>query len=107
MQTEPHRLETKSADSAAAIEEFNRAFEAYKEENEAKLAEIKSKLGADVLTTEKLARIDATLDSQKRILDRINLERARPRLGGERSDHLGHEHRRRSAFTCAPAKRLG
>jgi HK97 family phage major capsid protein len=90
---EQHGLETKSAESAVAIEDFNRAFEAYKEENDAKLAQIETKLGADVLTTEKLARIDAALNSQQRVLDRMNLERARPRLGAERSDHLGHEHK--------------
>ncbi|MBV8850677.1 MAG: phage major capsid protein [Methylobacteriaceae bacterium] len=87
------RLETKSAESAVAIEDFNRAFESYKETNDLKLAQIEAKLGPDVVTTEKLARIDAALDSQKRVLDRMNLERARPALGGGRGDHLGHEHK--------------
>ncbi len=90
MQTEHHRLETKSADIAAEYEDFNRAFQAYKEQNDATLAEIKSKLTPDVLTTEKLARIDAALNSHQRVLDRFNLERARPALGGGRSEHLGH-----------------
>ena len=91
---EQYGLETKSADSAAAVEEFNRAFEAYKEENDAKLAQIETKLGADVVTEEKLARIDAALNSQQRVLDRMNLERARPRIGGDRTgNHLGHEHK--------------
>src|SRR5436305_4801449 len=93
MQTEPHCLETKSAETAVAVEDFNRAFAAYKETNDAKLAEIEAKLGPDVVTEEKLARIDAALDTQKRVLDRMNLERARPRLSGERGDQLGGEHK--------------
>jgi HK97 family phage major capsid protein len=93
MQTEPHRLETKSAETAAAYEDFNRAFAAYKETNDAKLAEIEAKLGPDVITEEKLARIDAVLDTTKRRLDRMNLDRARPQLGPERGDHLGGEHK--------------
>jgi len=91
--SEHHRLEAKSANIAAEYEDFNRAFEAYKEQNDATLAEIKSRLGPDVLTTEKLARIDAALDSHQRVIDRINLDRARPRLGAERTDHVGHEHK--------------
>src|SRR5947209_19268792 len=91
---EQHGLETKSAETAAAAyEDFNRAFAAYKETNDAKLAEIEAKLSPDVITDEKLARIDAELDSQKRRLDRMNLDRARPQLGPERGDHLGHEHK--------------
>src|SRR5438270_13561413 len=90
---EHQRLETKSAETAAAYEDFNRAFAAYKETNDTKLAEIEAKLGPDVVTEEKLARIDAELDTQKHRLDRMNIESARPRLGGERGDHLGHEHK--------------
>ena len=71
MQTEQYRLETKSAETAAAYEDFNRAFAAYRETNDAKLAEIEAKLGPDVITEEKLARIDAVLDTTKRRLDRM------------------------------------
>ena len=65
----------------AVIEEFSRAFEAFKETNDARLAEIEGRLGADVVTEEKLARIDAALDQAKTRLDRISLDRARPPLG--------------------------
>ncbi len=65
-----------------AIEEFARAFEAFKETNDARLAEIEDRLTADVVTEEKLARIDAALDQARHRLDRISLDRARPPLGG-------------------------
>ncbi len=66
----------------AVIDEFARAFEAFKESNDVRLAEIETRLTADVVTEEKLARIDAALDQAKTRLDRISLDRARPPLGG-------------------------
>ena len=45
---------------------------------------ISSRLTADVVTEEKLARIDAALDQAKNRLDRISLDRARPPLGARR-----------------------
>ncbi|MBD8906830.1 phage major capsid protein [Methylorubrum zatmanii] len=64
------------------LDEFARAFEAFKETNDTRLAEIEHRLTADVVTEEKLARIDAALDHAKTRLDRISLDRARPPLGG-------------------------
>jgi HK97 family phage major capsid protein len=66
----------------AVLDEFGRAFEAFKEANDARLCEIETRLTADVVTEEKLARIDAALDQAKNRLDRISLDRARPPLGG-------------------------
>ena len=73
--------ETKSADPTAAVEEVARAFEAFKEGNDARLAEIDRRLCADVVTEEKVARIDATLDATKARLDRLALDGRRPALG--------------------------
>ena len=73
--------ETKSADPTAAFEEFARAFEAFKEGNDARLAEIDRRLCADVVTEEKVARIGATLDATKARLDRLALDGRRPALG--------------------------
>ncbi|CAO4184337.1 phage major capsid protein [Methylorubrum aminovorans] len=66
----------------AVLDEFARAFEAFKEANDTRLSEIETRLTADVVTEEKLARIDAALDQAKGRLDRISLDRARPPLGG-------------------------
>jgi HK97 family phage major capsid protein len=90
-------LEIKSApdDVAAAFDEFARAFEAFRDTNDTRLAEIETRLGADVVTEEKLQRIDAAVDDAKRRLDRLTLERARPPLGGaaEPKDPLLAEHK--------------
>ena len=76
--------ENKSADPdvGAAFEEFNRAFAAFRETNDERLHQMETRIGADPLTQEKLARIDTALDEQKRRVDDIAVERARPRIGG-------------------------
>lgn len=76
-------IETKShpADVTHAFEDFARAFEAFKDANDTRLGEIETRLGSDVVSEEKLTRIDAALDEAKRRLDRLALERARPPLG--------------------------
>lgn len=76
-------IETKShpADVAQAFEDFARAFEAFKDANDTRLGEIETRLTGDVVTEEKLTRIDAALDDAKRRLDRLALDRARPPLG--------------------------
>ena len=43
----------------AVLDEFARAFEAFKEANDVRLSEIETRLTADVVTEEKLIRIDA------------------------------------------------
>jgi HK97 family phage major capsid protein len=76
-------LNTKSADGiASAFEDFSRSFEAFKEANDARIAQMETRLSADVVTVEKLARIDSALDEHRRRLDRVVLDRARPPLGG-------------------------
>ncbi len=76
--------ETKSAaapgEVAVAFEDFTRTFDAFRATNDERLAEIETRLSADVLTEEKLARIDVALDEAKRRLDRVQLDRARPAL---------------------------
>lgn len=79
----------------SALDELATAFAAFKETNEVRLGAIEGRLGADVLTEEKLARIDAALDAARTRLDRISLEQARPPLGqpGPRTDASAHEHK--------------
>ena len=77
-------LELKSADGADladAFGDFMTTFEAFKEANDEKLAEIERRLGADVVTTDKVERISKALDQQKRALDDLSLKRVRPQLG--------------------------
>ena len=77
-------VETKSAGDDI-LADLNRAFAAFKETNDERLTQIENRLGADVVTEEKLARIDHALDETKRRLDRLALDMSRPRIGGASS----------------------
>lgn len=82
-------------DMTVAFAEFMTAFSAYRETNDRRLAEIERGRG-DVVTEEKLARIDEALDRQKSLLDGLVLKAGRPALGGAadgRRSILEVEHR--------------
>ncbi len=84
MDTDTTELETKAGIPSEAVVthgDMMRAFEAFKEANDERLA----KRDADIVLEEKLARINATIDSQGRRLDELTLKAARPALGGERT----------------------
>jgi HK97 family phage major capsid protein len=81
-----NELETKAGIPPEAVvthAEMTRAFEAFKETNDERLA-LTEKRAGDVVLDEKLARIDAAMDAQARRLDEIALKSARPALGGDR-----------------------
>jgi HK97 family phage major capsid protein len=77
----PDGLETKSADMADAFDTFMSTFDAFRNANDEKLAQIERRLAADVVTTEKVERISRSLDEQKHVLDDLALRRVRPALG--------------------------
>jgi HK97 family phage major capsid protein len=81
--TEHSDLETKAGagNVGAAFEDFMRAFEAFKETNDERLAAIERRGAVDALVSDKLARIDRTLDETKRVADELVLKASRPRLG--------------------------
>jgi HK97 family phage major capsid protein len=89
-------METKSA-GEQIVDDLNRAFSAFKEANDERLTQIETRMSADVVTEEKLTRIDQALDETKSRLDRLALDLARPRIGGAApEDHSAREHK--SAF---------
>lgn len=65
----------------AAFDEFMEAFEAFRDTNDQRLADIERKMGSDVVTRDKLDRIDKALDDNRRIMDDLALKKARPALG--------------------------
>jgi HK97 family phage major capsid protein len=72
-----------SPDITNAFDEFLRAFEAFKSANDERLGELE-KRSADVVTEDKVDRINRALDEQKRTLDELTLASARPAIAGER-----------------------
>ncbi len=78
----PQPLETKSADSVDdAFDDFMRGFEEFKATNDDKLAQLERKLSADVVTSDKVERLNRALDEQKRLVDALLTRTRRPPLG--------------------------
>ena len=69
-------------DVAAAFDEFMLAFEAFRAANDERLEQIESQVGPDVVTTEKMDRINRALDEHKRAMDNLVLKQARPSASG-------------------------
>ncbi|MCD7059488.1 phage major capsid protein [Pelagibacterium xiamenense] len=98
IKTDEPRLENKAAatpaggDVNALFAEFMSAFEEFKSTNDARLAEIEKRGGADALFEDKLDRLNALLDGQKAALDKAAVDRARPALEGGRA-HGGDEYK--------------
>jgi HK97 family phage major capsid protein len=96
-----HTPETKagipSGDAQDVYEAMMRTFEEFKSENDERLKAVELRK-ADVLSEEKVARIDAALNTQQQQIDALSLKGARPALGAERasSPHGAREHK--SAF---------
>ncbi len=92
-------LETKAGgDVGSAFEDFMRAFEAFKDTNDQRLDDIERRATADVVTTDKLARIDRSLDETKRVVDEFVVKAQRPHLGGYGAPRTGLGLQHKAAF---------
>ena len=64
-----------------AFGDFMRAFEAFKETNDERVSQLERR-SADVVTTDKVDRLNRALDETRRVVDDLALKAARPHLGG-------------------------
>jgi HK97 family phage major capsid protein len=79
---------------ADAFDGFMGAFEAFKDANDRRIDEIERKLSADVITTEKVDRINKSIDEQKKMIDQFVIRKARPALGrGDAASFEAVEHK--------------
>ena len=85
------------AQALAALDALARGFEAFRQENDARLAALERGRG-DVLVDEKIARIDAALDEARGRLDALQLRAARPPLAGNGPGGDGLDLARKAAF---------
>ena len=85
-------LETKEA-----LENLNRAFEQFKTTNDDRLAEIERKGQADVVTEEKLARLDQDLERLQNMTRRLHAAGQRPGLEGKATE-LGPDLQQKAQF---------
>ena len=85
MESRPSDFEVKASatgEIADAFDDFLRAFEAFKGTNDERLAQLEKRSTADVVTLEKLERINAALDEHKRTVDEMMLRQSRPERAG-------------------------
>ena len=87
-----------SLDVVNAFDEFMSAFDAFKEANDQRLEEIEARITSDVVTEEKVARINRAMDEHKRALDRLTLKGSRPHLGAGKGPLLLEASEHKSAF---------
>jgi len=82
-------------DVALAFEQFMQNFEVFRQENDERIAAMQRGLPADVVTTDKIDRINRALDEQKALVDRLQLKSARPHLSASplyaSGAHLQHK----------------
>ncbi len=78
-----------------AFDEFMNAFEAFKQTNDERLEQVEKRMSADILTGDKLERINRAMDEQKRTMDNLALKSRRPALGrgGHAAGAFASEHR--------------
>jgi HK97 family phage major capsid protein len=89
-----HKAGVVSADAAAVYDEMMRVFESYKAENDQRVAAIERRGAADVLTEEKVARLNDVLDTRQRQLEEMTLKQARPAFGHDQASPLAtREHK--------------
>jgi HK97 family phage major capsid protein len=86
-----NKMAAPSAEVRAALSEFLGAFEAFKDANDRRLAELESKR-ADIVTAHKVERIDRALTEQKAALDRLAINARQPELG-RFPEHAKSEHK--------------
>jgi HK97 family phage major capsid protein len=73
-------MQTDSLESAFG--DFMRTFEAFKDGNDERLAQLERRSSADIVTVEKVDRLNRALDETRRVVDDLALKAARPHLGG-------------------------
>jgi HK97 family phage major capsid protein len=86
-----------SIDINAQYDDLMRAFEAFKETNDERLDEVERRSGADVVTIDRLQRIEDAIDGHKRALDELVLKAQRPHLAGA-TGRTGHSLQHKAAF---------
>ena len=93
-QTPPKTYETKAeqvgydTEINSAFDQFMNAFDEFKQTNDDRLNELEQKASVDVLTEEKLNRLNQAPEDNQNQIDSLLLKSSRPSLNGERNSSL-------------------
>ncbi|MFZ5834028.1 MAG: phage major capsid protein [Pseudomonadota bacterium] len=82
----------------AEFGQFKRTFEAFKNNNDQSIAEIKTRLGEDVLTREQGERLSRELDEHKRRMDEMLLASARPDFAADGAPRGAYDREHKASF---------
>jgi HK97 family phage major capsid protein len=74
---------TNTTELGEAFDEFMQAFEAFKQTNDERLEQVEKRMAADIVTSDKLERINRAMDEHKRAVDSLTLKARRPALGAQ------------------------
>lgn len=88
----------------SAVEPVMTAFDEFKKTNDARLAEIEQKGSADVISEEKLARIDKTLDAYEGLNQKLTLAENQAKAAAEAVDRMEVAMSRISKTSANPAE---
>jgi len=82
-------------ETMVAFGDMMQAFAAFREANDERLAQIEARMSADVVTSEKVDRINRAVDEAKARLDELTLKARRPQLSGgaDETAPLSREHK--------------
>ena len=98
LETKIARPDAQAAEAQPVLDQLMRGWEAFKESNDRRLDEIERRMSADIVSEEKVDRINRALDEQKARLDELHLKAQRPALDSCLPDAPPHTREHRRAF---------
>lgn len=96
--SQPHEIKAFGPEIKALHDDYNRTFEDYKDENDHRLAQLEQRMSSDVLTQDKLVRLDRALDDIKRRMDHEVIRKSRPALSANETAWRRDDREHKQAF---------
>src|SRR5687768_14408749 len=81
-----------------AYDDLRRTHEQFKETNDRRLAEMERRMSSDIVTRDKLDRVNQALDEQKKRMDELQLQALRPSLEAPARTNRAESPEHRRAF---------
>lgn len=94
-------------ETAKAVEGINKAFEAFKEKNDARMAELEAKGSADVVTREEIKKIEAEMDKLDKVAQDAVLAVKRSQRIAEADDKAAEIEAKAARWGVSSAKSFG
>jgi len=96
--TQEYKAAVPTSDLNSAFDAFMRSFDQFKAANDERLGQLERKNASDVITNEKVERINAAVTAQQRVLDQLAVTAGRPPVGGEIGAHSPERYEQKAQF---------